>query len=119
MGPAERSAGPFPFVLERTFPFVLERTGSVASLVAMNKALLTLLAVTIATGCSPTSAQTAQDELDGRYERALAAGYKALMMCGAIGNAEAALVNDPAELQRLKELSKVRQFEIERGVALR
>jgi CubicO group peptidase (beta-lactamase class C family) len=38
---------------------------------------------------SPASAQTAQERIDERYHRALAAGYKALMLCSAIGNAEA------------------------------
>ena len=37
---------------------------------------------------APATAQSAQDRLDARYERALAAGYKALMLCGAIANAE-------------------------------
>ena len=36
----------------------------------------------------PVHAQSAQDKLDGKYDRALAAGYKALMLCSAIGNAE-------------------------------
>jgi len=37
----------------------------------------------------PAHAQsTTQDELDARYDRALAAGYKALFLCGAIANAE-------------------------------
>ena len=38
---------------------------------------------------SPATAQSAQERLDGRYDRALAAGYKALMLCSAIANAEA------------------------------
>lgn len=37
----------------------------------------------------PVAAQSQQDRLDDRYDRALAAGYKALMLCGAIANAEA------------------------------
>ena len=37
----------------------------------------------------PASAQSQQERLDARYDRALAAGYKALMLCGAISNAEA------------------------------
>ena len=38
---------------------------------------------------SPLQAQsTSQDELDARYDRALAAGYKALFLCSAIANAE-------------------------------
>ncbi|MEM6586774.1 MAG: serine hydrolase, partial [Pseudomonadota bacterium] len=34
-------------------------------------------------------AQSAQERLDARYDRALAAGYKALFLCSAIANAEA------------------------------
>ncbi len=37
---------------------------------------------------APLAAQSAQEKLDSRYDRALAAGYKALMLCSAIGNAE-------------------------------
>lgn len=36
----------------------------------------------------PATAQSEQDRLDARYDRALAAGYKALMLCSAIANAE-------------------------------
>ncbi|WP_128892949.1 serine hydrolase [Erythrobacter sp. HKB08] len=38
----------------------------------------------------PATAQSQQDELDTRYDRALAAGYKALFLCSAIANAERA-----------------------------
>jgi CubicO group peptidase (beta-lactamase class C family) len=38
---------------------------------------------------SPLAALNQQEQLQARYERALAAGYKALMLCGAIANAEA------------------------------
>ncbi len=34
------------------------------------------------------SAQNQQDVLEARHDRALAAGYKALMLCSAIANAE-------------------------------
>lgn len=39
---------------------------------------------------TPTTAiaQSSQERLDAKYDRALAAGYKALMLCGAIGHAE-------------------------------
>ena len=37
---------------------------------------------------APAFAQSQQDQLDARYDRALAAGYKALFLCGAIANAE-------------------------------
>lgn len=42
-----------------------------------------------ATLALPASAQSAQDRLDARYDRALAAGYKALFLCSAISHAEA------------------------------
>ena len=38
---------------------------------------------------APATAQSQQEALDARYDRALAAGYKALMLCSAIANAEA------------------------------
>ncbi|PKP92287.1 MAG: serine hydrolase [Alphaproteobacteria bacterium HGW-Alphaproteobacteria-14] len=38
---------------------------------------------------APLSAQSQQERLDARYDRALAAGYKALMLCSAIAHAEA------------------------------
>jgi CubicO group peptidase (beta-lactamase class C family) len=37
----------------------------------------------------PAAAQSQQEHLDARYDRALAAGYKALMLCSAIAHAEA------------------------------
>ncbi|ABC63702.1 serine hydrolase domain-containing protein [Erythrobacter litoralis] len=37
---------------------------------------------------APTTAQSQQERLDARYDRALAAGYKALFLCSAIANAE-------------------------------
>ncbi|MEP0190678.1 MAG: serine hydrolase [Erythrobacter sp.] len=54
----------------------------------MQKLLLAAAAATLAF-TSPVAAQSAQERLDGRYDRALAAGYKALMLCSAIANAEA------------------------------
>lgn len=38
---------------------------------------------------APLAAQTQQQTLDARYDRALAAGYKALMLCSAMAHAEA------------------------------
>ncbi len=38
---------------------------------------------------APAGAQSAQERLDARYDRALAAGYKALFLCSAIAHAEA------------------------------
>lgn len=50
----------------------------------------TALAATALLFAVPAAAQSQQDELDARYDRALAAGYKALMLCSAIANAERA-----------------------------
>ncbi|MDA0915000.1 MAG: serine hydrolase, partial [Proteobacteria bacterium] len=49
-------------------------------------ALALLAAIPLST---PAVAQSAQEQLDARYDRALAAGYKALFLCSAIANAEA------------------------------
>ncbi|MEO1489550.1 MAG: serine hydrolase [Pseudomonadota bacterium] len=48
--------------------------------------LLGAIAVSLA---APATAQSAQERLDARYDRALAAGYKALFLCSAIAHAEA------------------------------
>ncbi len=56
----------------------------------MNRTVIaaaTLLLAVPAT--APAFAQSQQGLLDARYDRALAAGYKALMLCSAIANAEA------------------------------
>ncbi|WP_374405134.1 serine hydrolase domain-containing protein [Pelagerythrobacter sp.] len=45
-----------------------------------------LLAATALLAPVPTLAQSAQETLDARYDRALAAGYKALMLCGGIAS---------------------------------
>ncbi len=55
----------------------------------MKHLLLTAAAATLTVLATPASAQSAQERLDARYDRALAAGYKALMLCSAIANAEA------------------------------
>lgn len=52
-------------------------------------ALAATALASIATIPAPVSAQSAQERLDDRYNRALAAGYKALMLCSAISHAEA------------------------------
>ncbi|MBA4008840.1 MAG: serine hydrolase [Erythrobacter sp.] len=49
----------------------------------------TAFAVTALLFAVPATAQTQQEALGARYDRALAAGYKALMLCGAISSAEA------------------------------
>jgi len=49
----------------------------------------TILAAATLLLTTPATAQsTSQSELDARYDRALAAGYKALFLCSAIANAE-------------------------------
>lgn len=49
----------------------------------------TIAAATLLLAAIPATAQSQQEVLEARYDRALAAGYKALMLCGAIANAEA------------------------------
>jgi CubicO group peptidase (beta-lactamase class C family) len=48
----------------------------------------TLAAATLLLAAAPAFAQSQQAALDARYDRALAAGYKALMLCSAIAIAE-------------------------------
>lgn len=49
----------------------------------------TALAATTLLAASPAFSQsTTQEEIDARYDRALAAGYKALFLCSAVFNAE-------------------------------
>ena len=43
---------------------------------------------TLLLAAAPATAQSQQERLDARYDGVLAAGYKALMLCGAIANAE-------------------------------
>lgn len=47
-----------------------------------------LAAATLLIAASPAVAQTQQEALEARHDRALAAGYKALMLCSAIAIAE-------------------------------
>ncbi len=47
-----------------------------------------LCAVAALSLAAPAVGQSAQNLLQSRYDRALAAGYKALMICGAVGNAD-------------------------------
>lgn len=47
-----------------------------------------LAATTLLLAASPAFAQSQQQALDARYDRAVAAGYKALMLCSAIAIAE-------------------------------
>ena len=53
----------------------------------MQKTFLAI-ATTALSLSAPLSAQSQQEQLDERYNLALAAGYKALFLCGAIANAE-------------------------------
>ena len=53
------------------------------------------------------AAQSQQEQLDARYQRALAAGYKALFLCSAIANAEANGVTRSAESVHTWELSGI------------
>ncbi|WP_027442270.1 serine hydrolase domain-containing protein [Erythrobacter cryptus] len=48
----------------------------------------TLAAAALLLAAAPAAAQTQQQALEARYTRALAAGYKALMLCGAMASAE-------------------------------
>ncbi|MCK0098028.1 beta-lactamase family protein [Qipengyuania sp. S6317L1] len=52
----------------------------------MKKLILAAAALALSTSAN---GQSAQERLDDRYDLALAAGYKALFLCGAIANAEA------------------------------
>ena len=72
----------------------------------MQKTLLAVAAAALAFASS-ASAQSAQDLLDERYNRALAAGYKALFLCGAIANAERNGVNRFANSVNAWELTGV------------
>ncbi|MEM7703716.1 MAG: serine hydrolase [Pseudomonadota bacterium] len=76
------------------------------AVVAAMKKLLILGAIG-AVLAAPVSAQSAQDKLDARYDRALAAGYKALFLCSAIANAEANGVKRTPESVHEWELSGI------------
>ena len=68
------------------------------------------LAATALLATTPLAAQsTTQDELDARYDRALAAGYKALMLCSAISSAENARQNRTAQSVLDWELTGIQQ----------
>lgn len=80
-GPVEQSIGPF-----------LLR--AMCQNLPMQKTILALAVAALAFA-SNALAQSAQEQLDERYNRALAAGYKALFLCGAIANAERNGANRP------------------------
>lgn len=57
----------------------------------------TALAATALLFTVPAAAQSQQEALDARYDRALAAGYKALMLCGGLANSERGSGNKRSE----------------------
>jgi CubicO group peptidase (beta-lactamase class C family) len=57
----------------------------------------------------PASAQSQQERLDARYDRALAAGYKALMLCSAIATSEANGTTRTPESVHAWELTGIQQ----------
>jgi CubicO group peptidase (beta-lactamase class C family) len=69
----------------------------------MKKLILVATAFALSTTADTTvSAQSAQERLDDRYDRALAAGYKALFLCGALGHSEQAFV--PRTVEHVTEM---------------
>lgn len=72
----------------------------------MQKTLLAIAAATLAFS-STASAQSQQEALDKRYDRALAAGYKALFLCSAIAHAEANGTSRTAESVHEWELTGI------------
>ena len=55
----------------------------------------------------PAAAQSQQEQLEARYDRALAAGYKALFLCSAVANAEQAGSSRSVESVEDLELSGI------------
>jgi CubicO group peptidase (beta-lactamase class C family) len=69
-----------------------------------------LAAATLLLAAAPAIAQSQQEALDARYTRSLAAGYKALMLCGAIASAEASGARERSEASVLAyELTGIQQ----------
>lgn len=75
--------------METSGPFFVARVAGAGTLALMTRTIIatSLLAAGLSLA-TPLQAQSQQDRLDARYDRALAAGYKALMLCSAIANAE-------------------------------
>lgn len=68
------------------------------------------ISVTALIAATPLAAQTTtQDALDERYDRALAAGYKALFLCSAIANAERNRTERSPESVEQWELSGIQE----------
>lgn len=75
------------------------------------------LAAAALLAASPLAAQaTTQEDIDARYDRALAAGYKALFLCSAIANAERNGATRTAESVERWELTGI-QAPLDRMVA--
>ena len=72
----------------------------------MRKLILAAAALSLS---ASATAQSAQERLDTRYDRALAAGYKALFLCSAIANAEANGATRTPESVHEWELSWIQQ----------
>lgn len=67
-------------------------------------------ASTLLLAAAPAVAQNQQEALDARYNRALAAGYKALMLCGAMASAERSGAGERSEASVLAyELTGIQQ----------
>lgn len=75
----------------------------------MRKLHLAIASLALAAGCAETetAAQPTQSETDARYDRALAAGYKALFLCSGIANSERAGQGRTAEQIHEWELSGI------------
>ncbi len=87
-------------------PFSFEATGLVS--LAMKKLIpLAMAAATALVLSTAAAAQSAQERLDDRYNFALAAGYKAMMLCSAIANAELNGTSRTAESVHAWELSGI------------
>lgn len=69
----------------------------------------TIAAATLLTAAPLLAQSRTQEALDARYDRALAAGYKALMLCGAISSAENARQNRTPESILQWELTGIQQ----------
>jgi len=70
----------------------------------MKKLILAAAALALST---TATAQSAQERLDDRYNLALAAGYKALFLCGALGHSEQAFADRTVEHVTKMELTGV------------
>lgn len=67
----------------------------------------TLATAALLLAATPAFAQSQQEALQARYDRALAAGYKALMLCSAIAHAEANGTSRTPESVAARELTGI------------